>query len=370
MKLISQVQLRPDKEQVLALHNTIQEANRVCDRLSAIAFETKVFGQYDLHKAIYHSARHDFPSLSSQMIVRCIAKVADAYQIDHEVQRKFKPLGSISFDARILSWKSKEDAVSIWTVNGRQKISFACGDRQRELLQLPRGEADLVLRDGKFYLFVTVTVPETEVPPVSDYIGVDLGLVVLAATSDGKLFGGGKVNGLRRRYCRIRSRLQSKGTKSAKRLLKKRRRKESLFSRDVNHCISKQIVSDAKCTKRGVALEDLKNIRSRIKARREQRRDLYSWAFQDLQGKLAYKAKLSGVSVKFVPAFYTSQECSVCGHTAKVNRKTRGDFECEKCGHKAHADTNGAQVIRKRALHPAVVTPPHADRVRCSKTIH
>ena len=370
MKLISQVQLRPDKEQDFALRSTIALANRACDRLSEIAFAQKTFRQFDLHKSSYHSIRNEFPALSSQMIVRCIAKVGDAYKLDTDVQRKFRSLGSLSYDLRILSWKSKEDAVSIWTVQGRQKISFVCGDRQRELLRLPRGESDLVLRDGKFYLFVCVTVPETECPPVSDYIGVDLGLVVLAATSDGKLFGGGKVNGMRQRYCRIRSRLQSKGTKSAKRLLKKRRSKESLFARDVNHCISKEIVSDAKCTGKGIALEDLKNIRSRIKARKANRRDLHSWAFADMANKLEYKAKLSGVAVKFVPAFHTSQECSACGHTAKVNRKTRGDFECEKCGHKAHADTNGAQVIRKRALHPAIVTSPHADRVRCSKTIH
>jgi IS605 OrfB family transposase len=370
MKLISQVQLRPNKEQILALRKTIEEANHACDQLSELAFTQKTFRQFNLHKTAYHPVRRKFPLLSSQMIVRCIAKVADAYKLDCKVQRKFKPLGSISYDVRILSWKAKEDACSIWTINGRQKIPFVCGDRQRELLRLPRGEADLVLRDGKFYLFITVTVPETEVPPVSDYIGVDLGLVVLAATSDGKLFGGGKVSDLRRRYFRIRRRLQSKGTKSAKRLLKKRRRKESLFSRDVNHCISKVIVSDAKAAGKGIALENLKNIRSRITARKERRRDLHSWAFQDLQGKLAYKAKLSGVAIKFVPAFYTSQECSVCGHTAKANRKTRGDFKCEKCGHTDHADTNGAQVIRKRALHPAVVTPPNADRVRCSKTIH
>ena len=100
------------------------------------------------------------------------------------------------------------------------------------------------------------------------------------------------------------------------------------------------------------------------------RRDLHSWAFQDLQGKLAYKAKLSGVAVKFVPAYNTSRECPICGHTAKANRKTRGEFVCEKCGHKDHADHNGAQNIRKRALSTAIVTSPHADRVRCSKTIH
>ena len=63
-------------------------------------------------------------------------------------------------------------------------------------------------------------------------------------------------------------RLQAKGTRSARRLLRKRRSRESRFSRDVNHRISKQLVSVAQRTGRGIALENLKGIRARIRLKR------------------------------------------------------------------------------------------------------
>lgn len=59
--------------------------------------------------------------------------------------------------------------------------------------------------------------------------------------------------------------------KSAKRLLKKRRRKESRFAADTNHRIAKQIVTEAERTGRGIALEDLGGIRDRVRLRRPQR---------------------------------------------------------------------------------------------------
>jgi IS605 OrfB family transposase len=73
--------------------------------------------------------------------------------------------------------------------------------------------------------------------------------------------------------------LQKKGTKSAKRLLRKRSGRERRFARDVNHCISKALVNTAKGTQRGIALEDLTNIRSRVNGSRRQRRVLHNWAF-------------------------------------------------------------------------------------------
>ena len=94
---------------------------------------------------------------------------------------------------------------------------------------------------------------------------------------------------------RLRAKLQKKGTKSAKRLLKKRSGRERRFARDVNHCISKAIVQTAQGTPRGIALEDLKGIRERINAqrtvRKRQRRVLHSWAFFQLRAFIAYKAQ-------------------------------------------------------------------------------
>jgi IS605 OrfB family transposase len=358
VKLVVQVKLKPTAEQAASLKATMARANAACDWLSGRAWDAQVFRQFALHKLVYRDARAAFPDLSSQMIVRATAKVADSYKVDRKVRRTFRPLGSVAYDARILSWKG--DAVSLWTLSGRQVIAFVCGDHQRALLGFERGEADLVLRGSKFYLFVTVDVPDTEEKKVLGWLGVDVGIVNIATTSDGQNFSGKSLNALRRRAVKLRQKLQAKGTKSAKRLLRARRIKESRFSTHVNHCISKQIVASAERTSRGIALENLDGIRSRIRASRSQRRVLHSWAFGDLQAKISYKAARAGVPVCYVDPRNTSRECRVCGHVEKANRKTRDAFACLACGHTADADVNAACVIASRAT----VIRPYGSAVR------
>jgi transposase len=75
---------------------------------------------------------------------------------------------------------------------------------------------------------------------------------------------------------------------------------------------------------------------------------------------LAYKAKIAGVEVYVVPAAYSSQTCSVCGHVSKSSRVSRDDFRCIRCGHKESADTNAAKVISQRAS----VNRPIASDIR------
>jgi IS605 OrfB family transposase len=357
VKLTVQVQILPTAAQSAALMTTLRKANAACDWISDIAWSSRTFRQFAIHKLAYHDCRAGFPELSSQVVVRCIAKVTDAYKLDRDRKRSFRPLGAISYDSRILSWVG--DTASIWTVDGRQRIPFVCGAHQRELLKFDRGETDLVFRQGKFYLFVSVDVPDTEERKVLGWLGVDVGVVNIATTSDGQNFSGSHLNNLRHRSFRLRKKLQSKGTKSAKRLLKRRRRKERNFSAHTNHEISKQIVATAERTGRGIALENLEGIRSRIRARRPQRRTLHSWAFADLQTKIAYKAKRAGVPVCFVDPRNTSRECRDCGHIEKANRKTRDKFVCLSCGHSADADANAASVIAGRAD----VIQPYADKV-------
>jgi IS605 OrfB family transposase len=150
-------------------------------------------------------------------------------------------------------------------------------------------------------------------------------------------------------------------TKSAKRLLKKRSRKEARFAADTNHCISKQIVTEAQRTGRGIALEDLTGIRGRVGLRKPQRVTLHSWAFAQFGQFTAYKARRAGVPVVFVDPAYTSQRCSTCGLTDKKNRPAQATFCCTSCGFAEHADVNAARNIAARAvLGWAEVMQPHA----------
>lgn len=347
MKLTAKVKLQPTPEQHQALLETLERANAACNVISDVAWEEKKFSQYGLHKVVYYDIREQF-DLSAQVTVRCISKVVQAYRLDKKTKRTFTPHGAIAYDDRILSWYPDTQSVSIWTLNGREHIPFQAGERQLELLQTQQGESDLGYIDGEFYLFATCEIETPEPIDVEGVLGVDLGIASLAYDSDGERYSGGHLRNLRRRHNRLRKRLQSKGTKSAKRLLKKRRRKESRFAHDVNHVISKQLVLKAKRTNRAIALEDLKGIRSRIRARRQQRRELHSWSFHDLGNKILYKAELHGVPVVFVDPAYSSQTCSECGAIDKKSRKSQSVFHCVHCGALLHADANAARVIAGR----------------------
>lgn len=363
MQLTAKVKLTPrlegNRAQADSLKRTLETANSACNFISDIAWANGVFGKFQVQKLVYHDVKATF-DLTAQLIIRCIAKVTDAYKLDKRTKREFQPLGSIAFDSRILSWNLDKNTVSIWTVDGRLKqLSFVCHARAKELLKGDRGESDLCYIDGEFYLFTSCEVDEPTPKDVDDFLGVDLGIKNIASDSDSNQYAGNKVNSLRKRHAKLRAKLQSKGTKSAKRLLKKRSKKEKRFAKDVNHQIAKQLVERAKDTDRGIALEDLTGIRARVTVRKAQRRQHFAWSFHDLRAKIAYKAQLHGVPFILVDPRNTSKACNACGCIDKANRKDQATFLCVSCGHFANADTNAALNIRVRGR--AAVNLPYVS---------
>lgn len=247
-----------------------------------------------------------------------------------------------------------KNEVSIWTLDGRLRIAFVCGKRERKLLECRQGESDLVYRKGKWFLFTSVNVIEPPTNTPEGFLGVDLGIARIATDSEGQSFSWAHVRNLRKRHRRLRKNLQATGTKSARRLLKKRSGREKRFATDLNHQISKQLVAKAQRTKKGIVLEDLKNIRLRVRASRKVRTELHNWSFAQLRVFIEYKARLAGVQIITVDPHNTSRECSECGHIAKSNRRSQSVFKCRSCGHARNADMNAALVIRSRA---AVIQP-------------
>ena len=263
----------------------------------------------------------------------------------------FQPHGSAAFDDRILRWYVSKGEVSIWTVEGRLKLPFVCGPYQKELLPSRQGESDLVFQNGKWFL---LAVCEVEAPPLKEvdgFLGVDLGLVQLAADSEGNSYTGAECLALRRRVARHRRRLQKRGTKNAKRRLVKFNRRQSRYSAWLNHSISRRIVQTAIGSRKAVCVEDLAGLRDRASAfRRDMRWQIGHWSFLQLQQFIAYKARAAGVPFLSVHAPYTSQTCSRCGHCERANRKSRSEFFCKQCCFQANADYNAARNIARRGL--------------------
>ena len=89
----------------------------------------------------------------------------------------------------------------------------------------------LILRKKVFYLYIVVDAPEESPYDPVGVVGADLGVKNLAVDSDGEIYIGEHIKEIRDRRNRLRSALQSKGTKSAKRHLKKLSGKMARFKK-------------------------------------------------------------------------------------------------------------------------------------------
>jgi putative transposase len=389
VKQVVKLRILPTGQQSQALKETLHKCNAAASWLSEQMHVARVFRKLDAQHRFYTELRERF-GLAAQPTIRVIGKVADAYAAlrtnvaagtygppNAHARRKvegspvvFRPFGAQPFDVRCLSWQFPDDigeraaTVSIWTAAGRLKNLQIIGKPSQMMLLRTRtiGETDLIYRDGKWFLHATVEAPEAPLAePVSGFLGVDMGIVNIATTSTGEKASGTRLNRYRRRQARLRKRLQAKKTRSARRLLKKRRRKEARFAADVNHKISKRIVAEAERTGSGIAVEELTGIRDRVRLRKPQRATLHTWAFAQLGAFLAYKAKQAGVAFVEVDPAYTSQKCSACGWVDKKNRRTQAVFECGRCRFVGHADHNAAINIASRGVERwGEVMRPHA----------
>jgi putative transposase len=348
VKLVAPIKLLPTPEHKASLLKTLRAANTACNEISTYAREHGVFKRFDIHRAVYKNTRES-SGLAAQVVVQCIAKVAACYKRDKKRHHGFRLHAAQPFDDRIFRMCT-DDVVSIWTVDGRIKVPFVCGEHQRQLLANRKGEVDLQMQGGDFYIVATCDVSEATPIAATDVLGVDLGIINIAVDSDGQPFSGEDVERCRRRNAHRRRNLQRKGTRAARRKLCEISGRQARFQKDVNHCISKQLVQKAKRTERAIALEDLSGIRSRVTARRRQRARLHNWGFFQLGAFVGYKACRDGVPVLYVDPAYTSQTCPVCGHISRRNRPDRGTFRCEVCGHAGPADHIAALNIRARAI--------------------
>jgi len=277
--------------------------------VASVAFAENTANKFALQKLVYGELRTTY-QLAAQLAIRCISKASEAYKRDESIQPTFRPEGAIVYDERVMSFKGVL-SVSLLTVQGRVLVPFQVGAYQAARMESIKGQADLIYRKGVLYLAVTLEFPTPTPDEVTATLGVDLGIVNLATDSEGETFSGQAVEKTRNRHQGLRKRLQKRGTKSAKRHLKKLSGKERRFKKNTNHVISKHIVQKAKANKQAIAIEDLRHIRKRSTVRKSQRNRHSSWAFGQLRAFLEYKARLAGVPLHTVNPRNTSRTCSV-----------------------------------------------------------
>lgn len=336
--------------------------------------EHRCWNRVALHHLVYYQVREKYPALGSQMVCQAIHRVADAYKAlranggipnDQPVPAITFTPSSVNFDRRTYSISG--EYFTLFTPTGRAKVEFACGPHQKALLLsgIPK-EGRLTTYKGIWYLNLVFDLPDPVPLQGNRAMGLDVGENNLAATSTGKVFGGGKLRHDRDRYLASRRRLQSNGSRASKRKLKAISGKERRHVRHVNHVTSKAIVAQAlQAGATILRMEDLTHIRAHIKAGLRVRTRLHRWAFRQLQDFVQYKAEAVGLRVEFVEPAYTSQTCNVCG---AIGKRVKHRFACS-CGNLAHSDLNASRNIAKFAglSNPArgvVSRPEFAHRAR------
>jgi putative transposase len=379
------VQLNSTPEQATILKRTLDEHTACFNAVAHEGFTTACSNGVVLHKRTYYPLRAQYPDLPSQLVVAARVKATEAVKsaLSWKVKKEqaypgkvekakklgkpipaFKPVrcphsecACIRYDQRSYWVKWDSMTASLASVDGRIELPFTVPAHLVQYVGHKACSADLCYRKGRYTLHIVVSIPEPSVVPSQEVIGVDLGLNRPAVTSTRQFLGEKRWKEQERRTFRLKRKLQAKGTKSAKRHLRKLSGKQFRRRRDHDHVLSKRIVQN---TPQGatIVLENLKNIRDTSKMgcgkknskKRENKRRLHSWSFAQLYSFVEYKAEARGIHVVKIDPRHTSQTCSKCGHQHRSNRRSQSLFLCRTCGYCLNADLNASVNIRSKYL--------------------
>jgi putative transposase len=349
LKLVSPLE---DSQKLLSTQKLFAQ---LCNEIAIYAQANRCWNQVALHHLCYYAVREKFPLVGSQMVCNAIRRVCSSYKVlkikkDAQVPLiTFRDTTAVHYCAR--TFTLKDNRVSLFTVKGRVRCAFALGKKQQELLAQGKvKEADLIRRNNEWFLNVVIELPDVPHKEEGGYLGVDLGENNLAATSSGTIYGGAKLRHERDLFLNRRRKLQSNGSPSAKRKLKKISGQEKRRVKEKNHVVAKEIVQEAlRAGARIIVLEDLTNIRKRIKGNKRLRSRLHRWSFGQLQTFIEYKAAAEGIQTLYVSPAYTSQTCSAC---AEQGERKRHLFVCSNCGSYQHSDRNAAINLCKLGKEP------------------
>lgn len=343
-----------------------------------------ILNSFALQNCLYHTVRQDF-GMKSQMTISVFKTVVARYKSLQEqlLQNPFKyktvSEGKESWICitRTLEWLQKPilfsrpqadlvrekdysfvdsmKKLSLNTLKERECVQFDMPDYFKNKFMDGSwrfGGGKLIKMNGEWYFHVSMTKEiseEAKISPSSPVIGIDRGIRFLATVYDDNrdttFFSGKEVSRKRQSYADTRAELQAKGTKSAKRVLKRISGRENRWMSDVNHQISKTLV-DAYGKDALFVLENLTGVsfdENNLKRSPSDKRELRSWSFYQLEQFLKYKAEASCASVINVPANYTSQRCPACGRIRKENRNHKThEYVCDECGYRSNDDRLGA----------------------------
>jgi putative transposase len=343
------------------IDETLKGFADACNYILDVAKQEQCWNTTKLHHKVYKATRK-LTELKANHVCQAIRRVIGNAKAVKQIH-KFRPT-SVSLDARTFKYIEDSQQVGITLKSKRVNFDLAIGGYQIALLkgQIPTSATLSKTRQGDYYINIVVEIPIQPTRKTPKILGVDLGRRDIATTSEGKSWDGKQLKETRARFTRVRASIQTKRTKSSKKLLRRLSGSERRFQAWINHNISKQLVCDANEIKAAIAFEDLTGIRQTAKVRKSQRREHNSWAFYQLRLFTEYKATVAGIPIVLVDPRYTSKTCNCCKAIGNRDGKV---FRCLnlKCGWTGDADHNGAKNISALG---AAVNQPGISTMFCS----
>lgn len=342
MKSVATIKLKIPYNKPLI--DTIKTYSQAIQFISDRGFNSKVSNRYKLHHLAYYEARERF-ALPSQFIINAIRVASQSLKstkTNKGSQPIYKEIMPLDFDKRTFTFSF--DKVRISTMDKRINIPIDIPEYYWKYLDWNYQTMQIVFDKRKrMFLHITfsrdITIPKDF---LTDFKGIDVGINNIAVTSDKLFFNSKHTKFIKSKYRYLRSRLQSKGTRSSRKLLRKISGREKRFMRQCNHEISKQIVNSCQAGTT-IAMEDIKGIRG-CRVNKKQRYWLNNWSFYQLRQFIDYKAKLKGCRVILVNPYRTSKRCSKCGSLNTIRKGS--DFHCLNCFYHLNADLNASFNIK------------------------
>jgi len=330
--------------------------NAMLERTKAQYTETgKFLFKYDLCTAFKGQAPEHVPATTVQCLAERLDKALRAYLFRTEREGKagfprFKSAnqwhsirlrqhpGDFSLDGRYLKLPAK--------LGKRLKIKL-----HRSLEGDPK-TCHLVLRaDGHWYALIACEIPTPKALATDERpaIGIDVGLKVFLADSNGEFVENPRYyrasQAALRRKQRILSR-RKKGShrrRKAARSVAKTHLKVERQRRDFHFKAAKQYADNHSL----IAVEHLQV--ANLAHNNHLSKSIYDASWDAFLSILADKAERAGGRVVQVPARFTTQQCSNCRELVPKSLSVRTHI-CPHCGYVADRDTNAARNILQAAL--------------------
>jgi IS605 OrfB family transposase len=221
-------------------------------------------------------------------------------------------------------------------------------------------------------------------PPISRYptgaaVGLDRGVAVAVATSDGDLLQAPKPTLGEQRRMRLLQRRLARQVSGSNRSIRTRlavgrlKAKERDRRKDWIEKTSTRLVrANDVIVLEGLQVRQMtrsaKGIRERpgrnVRQKAGLNRAILAAGWGQLARRLREKAEASGVWLVEVPPAFTSQTCAACWSVRREHRESQAVFHCRECGYRANADVNAAIVIRERGIRMLAPAAGHAVAAR------